>query len=315
MRSRLRWRPAPGKTLTFLYVPDDADVRQFRIPRYAIHAGITVLVLGAVLFAAFGVRYLGAMADGRKMLGLQGENEALRTRLAAIEGQLESLNGAMRESRQVQERLRLLASLDPIHEDLFAAGVGGPLVQDDSGTLPSDLAGSIDKTSAHLSQMLRQASLQRDSYEEILDALKAKKDVWDRTPSVRPVASGFITGRFGRRMDPFTGQAAMHRGIDIAAQPGALVRATADGVVTKAGLLGNYGLLVEVNHGDGLASRYAHCSKILVKPGDRVQRGDRIARVGSTGKATGTHVHYEVIQAGLPQDPMKFVIPPEVVVD
>ncbi len=315
MRPRLRWRPAPGKTLTFLYVPDDADVRQFRIPLRTIYAVVAVLVLGAGLFTAFGVRYLGAMADGREMLRLHGENESLRARLTAIEGQLASLDGAMRESRQVQERLRLLSSLEPIHADIFAAGVGGPLVQDDSGTLPTDLVGGLEKTSARLSAMLRQANVQRESYEEILVALKAKQEVWDRTPSVRPVTSGFITGRFGRRMDPFTGQAAMHRGIDIAAQPGALVRATADGVVARAGIWGNYGLLVEIEHGDGLVSRYAHCSKILVHPGDRVQRGDRIARVGSTGKATGTHVHYEVIQAGLPQDPMKFVIPPDVVVD
>jgi len=276
---------------------------------------VAVVALAAGLMAVFGVRYLGAMADGREMLRLRGENVALRERLAVIENQLESLDGAMHDSRQVQERLRLLATLEPIHADIFAAGVGGPLVQDDSGSLPPDLVGNIEKTSSRLSHMLRQASVQRQSYAEILAALKEKQETWDRTPSVRPVRSGFITGRFGRRMDPFTGQAAMHQGIDIAAQPGALVRATADGVVSRAGVWGNYGLLVEVHHGDGISSRYAHCSKVLVSPGDRVKRGDRIARVGSTGKATGTHVHYEVIQGGLPQDPMRFVIPPDVIVD
>ncbi len=83
----------------------------------------------------------------------------------------------------------------------------------------------------------------------------------------------------------------------------------------KAGRWGAYGLMVEVDHGDGLVSRYAHCSKLLVKKGQKVSRGDHIARVGSTGKATASHVHYEVIKSGLHQDPMKYVLPTDVVVD
>ena len=91
--------------------------------------------------------------------------------------------------------------------------------------------------------------------------------------------------------------------------------ATADGIVTRAGLWGGYGLVIEIEHGDGLVSRYAHCSKLLVEPGRRVRRGERIARVGSTGKATGSHVHYEVMQNGLPLDPMKFILQTDVIVD
>ena len=315
MRWLRRWRPTPGKKLTFLYVPDDDDVRQFRVPQVAFYAAAGVLLLGLGLIGFFGVRYLGALSEGREMLRLHGENEELRERLTVIETQLASLDGAMAEGRQVQERLRLLASLQPIHTDVFDAGVGGPLVLDDSGTLPEPLDENLDQVSGRISQMLRQASIQRESYDEILTTLRAREQIWARTPSVRPVQTGFITGRYGRRMDPFTGQAAMHRGIDIAAHPGAAVRATADGTVTRAGLWGGYGLLVEVDHGDGIISRYAHCSKLLVGPGQRVRRGDRIARVGSTGKATGSHVHYEVMQNGLPQDPMKFIIETDVIVD
>jgi murein DD-endopeptidase MepM/ murein hydrolase activator NlpD len=249
------------------------------------------------------------------MLRLYGENEALRERLTAIEAQLAQLDDSMDASRQTQEKLRLLASLEPIHEEVFAAGVGGPLVRDDSGTLPTELTSDLDHTSARLSQMLRQSEIQRQSYGEILTALRSQQDEWDHTPSVRPVSTGFISGRYGRRMDPFTGQAAMHRGIDIAANPGAVVRATAHGVVRRAGLWGSYGLVVDVDHGNGLVSRYAHCSKLLVKRGEKVDRGTPIARVGSTGKATGSHVHYEVIQNGIPQDPMKFVLPLDVSVD
>ncbi len=193
--------------------------------------------------------------------------------------------------------------------------MGGPSDAEIASTLPFDLEDDLERTGARLSQMLRQARIQRESYDEILGVLAEKQRVWDHTPSVRPVQHGFISSRFGRRMDPFTGQAAMHRGVDIAARRGSPVRATADGRVTRAGRWGAYGLMVEVDHGDGLVSRYAHCSKLLVKKGQKVSRGDHIARVGSTGKATASHVHYEVIKSGLHQDPMKYVLPTDVVVD
>jgi murein DD-endopeptidase MepM/ murein hydrolase activator NlpD len=310
-----RWRLPAGKKLTFLYVPDDADVRQFRVPRVAFYGAAGVVAVGLTLLGFFGVRYLGALAEGREMLRLRGENIELHDQLASVQSQLDVLRNEMDAGLEVQQKLRLLASLDPIHPDVFEAGVGGPVVQGGRGTLPPDLEEDLETTSTRLSQMLRQASMQRDSYNEILAVLREKQDVWDRTPSTRPVHHGFISSRFGRRMDPFTGQAAMHRGIDIAARRGAPVAATADGRVKRAGRWGAFGLMVEIEHGDGLVTRYAHCHKILVKRGQKVQRGDHIARVGSTGKATASHVHYEVIQNGLHQDPMKYVLPADVVVD
>jgi murein DD-endopeptidase MepM/ murein hydrolase activator NlpD len=132
---------------------------------------------------------------------------------------------------------------------------------------------------------------------------------------VRPLAACTITSQYGRRMDPFTGQAAMHRGVDFAARPGAPIRSTAAGVVTMASWFGTYGLVVEIDHGSGLVTRYAHCSSALVRPGKRVQRGDIVARVGSSGKSSGSHVHYEILKNGMHVDPMTFVLPTDVVVD
>ncbi len=304
-----------GKNLTFLYVPDDADVRQFRVPRFAVYAAASVVVIGLGLLGFFGVRYIGALQEGRELFRLHSENVQLRERLANIENELDSLHDELGAGLEVQQKLRLLASLEPIHPEVFAAGVGGPAGEPSHTTLPLDLNGDIEKTGARLSQMLRQARIQRESYDEILGVLSEKQRVWDHTPSVRPVHHGFITSRFGRRMDPFTGQAAMHRGIDIAARRGSPVRSTANGRVTRAGRWGAYGLMVEIDHGDGLVTRYAHCSKLLVKKGQKVSRGDHIARVGSTGKATASHVHYEVLKSGLHQDPMKYVLPTDVIVD
>lgn len=315
MKQFMRWRATSGKKLTFLYVPDDADVRQFRVPQLAFHAMAAVVVLGLGLLGFFGVRYLGALAEGRELFRLHTENLELRERLSGIDQELNSLHEEMGAGLEVQQKLRLLANLDEIHPEVFAAGVGGPDEPLRAGTLPPELEADLQKTGARLSQMLRQARIQRESYDEILEVLAEKQRVWDHTPSVRPVQHGFISSRFGRRMDPFTGQAAMHRGVDIAARRGSPVRSPANGRVTRAGRWGAYGLMVEIDHGDGLVSRYAHCSKLLVKRGQTVSRGDHIARVGSTGKATAAHVHYEVLKGGLHQDPMKYVLPTDVVVD
>jgi murein DD-endopeptidase MepM/ murein hydrolase activator NlpD len=116
---------------------------------------------------------------------------------------------------------------------------------------------------------------------------------------------GRISSAFGPRADPFTGEPAVHRGLDVAAPEGSEIRATLDGVVRAAGERGHYGLAVELSHGDGLTTLYAHASELLVRDGERVTRGQVIARVGQTGRATGPHLHLEVRKGSRPVDPVR----------
>jgi murein DD-endopeptidase MepM/ murein hydrolase activator NlpD len=316
MARSLRLRLFGGKKLTFLYVPDNSSVRQFMVPRVVFYAlGIgALLTLGLIGF--FGSRYLSAAAEGRETLRLRGENIQLRDQLMQMQQQLASLQVEMKSSVDVQQRLRLVASLQELDQDVLRAGIGGPSpsLSATQGLSPEVRRG-VEDASAQLSQLLRQAQVQRESYSEILTALQDKRETWDHTPSVRPLTFGTITSQYGRRMDPFTGQTAMHKGVDFAARPGSPIRATADGVVTAATTCAGYGLMVEIDHGDGLHSRYAHCMAALVKPGDRVKRGEIIARVGSSGRSSGSHCHYEILRNGLQLDPMNFVLPGDVVVD
>jgi len=122
------------------------------------------------------------------------------------------------------------------------------------------------------------------------------------TPVVGPIGSGF-----GFRTDPFSGQAALHTGLDFPAEGGTSIMAAAGGVVLHTDTHPAYGLQVEVDHGDGLATRYAHASKLLVKPGDLVRRGQKLAEVGTSGRSTGPHLHFEVLVRGVPQDPARFL--------
>jgi murein DD-endopeptidase MepM/ murein hydrolase activator NlpD len=126
-------------------------------------------------------------------------------------------------------------------------------------------------------------------------------------PSQRPVRNIVFSSPFGVRSDPFRGSAAMHSGIDLAGPMGSPIYATADGVVSRAGWANGYGNLVELEHGKGIETRYGHLSKILVRPGQRVKRGDLIAKMGSTGRSTGSHLHYEVRLDGHAVNPLPFL--------
>jgi murein DD-endopeptidase MepM/ murein hydrolase activator NlpD len=126
-------------------------------------------------------------------------------------------------------------------------------------------------------------------------------------PEGRPVAEGWISSYFGRRADPFTGYSAVHKGLDFAGPEGTKVTAVAAGLVTYAGDRSGFGEMVEINHGNGLATRYCHNEKLLVKQGDMVRKGQDLALMGSTGRSTGPHLHFEVLKNGVQVDPLRFI--------
>jgi len=170
---------------------------------------------------------------------------------------------------------------------------------------------NVDFTSGEISTELQKFEAKltdREHQLELLEALlsnrKLDDDAW---LSGRPVQKGWISSHFGQRVDPFTGQQAMHKGIDFAGQDGSNIIAVASGVVTWTGEQSGYGQMVEVSHGDGFVTRYAHNKKNLVEPGDLVKKGQSIALMGSSGRSTGAHVHYEVFRHGRTVDPSSYV--------
>jgi murein DD-endopeptidase MepM/ murein hydrolase activator NlpD len=162
-----------------------------------------------------------------------------------------------------------------------------------------------------LSDMLAQLEQNVDLRESQLSALEnvilARELHEEIHLEGRPVANGFISSYFGERADPFDGLETFHKGVDFAGTPGSPVVAVAAGVVTWAGERTGYGKLIEINHGDGFATRYAHNERTLVTVGQTVKRGERIALMGSTGRSTGPHVHFEVLRNGRQVDPLSFI--------
>jgi len=129
----------------------------------------------------------------------------------------------------------------------------------------------------------------------------------ERTPAGRPVSAGYISSGFGERTDPFTGKRTQHSGLDFVGAKGSEVLGVASGIVTWAGASAGYGKLLEIDHGNGYVTRYAHNDELLVKAGDEIRAGQRIAKMGSTGRASATHVHFEVLYKGKAINPVKFV--------
>lgn len=227
--------------------------------------------------------------------------QALTQRLGELQAQVLRLNA-------LGSRLAQVAGVDKGEFNFNASvGVGGPnprapLALNALPALPSvpAILGSLEQ----LGQDIEAKSVHLNTLEGVLRDRKLKAAA---TPLGWPVTGGWVSSHFGVRADPFTGKRAYHEGVDIANRFGADIRAMADGIVTHAGNRDGYGLMVEITHGRGQATRYGHAQAILVKEGDRVSRGQPIARVGSSGRSTGPHLHFEVLQGGRQVDPSKFL--------
>jgi murein DD-endopeptidase MepM/ murein hydrolase activator NlpD len=155
---------------------------------------------------------------------------------------------------------------------------------------------------------LAQSVDSRDEYQSKIEAKILQQSVLkDMLPNSSPVVAGYNSSSYGWRIDPFNGHKAFHEGLDFPADNGTPILAAADGIVTAAERTPDYGNIVKVNHGSGLETRYAHASKLLVKVGDRVVKGQEIAEVGNTGRSTGPHLHYEIRLNGNALDPRQYL--------
>ncbi|HTT05412.1 MAG TPA: M23 family metallopeptidase [Steroidobacteraceae bacterium] len=226
---------------------------------------------------------------------MQDKVDALAMRLGLLDANIIRLNA-------LGKRLTQMAKINSSEFDFdHVPALGGP---EDANAVHvaamSTLTGMIDD----LSQTIDRRSAQFNALANVMLGRQLSAEI---RPSGRPVQNGYISSGFGVRMDPFTGEEGVHKGVDFAAPLGTQVLAVAAGLVTWAGPREGYGNLVEIEHGKGYSTRYAHNSVILVKVGDEVQRGEPIAEVGSTGRSTGPHVHFEVLKDGVQVNPMSFV--------
>jgi murein DD-endopeptidase MepM/ murein hydrolase activator NlpD len=240
---------------------------------------------------------LQSNADGLARLKQQSQAqlEALTVRLASLQARLLRMEA-------LGERITAVAQLDAGEFDFSAEpGIGGPLSEDAVPYAPPAFIDAISELEAQIADRAQQL--------EILEGLMAERQFADEAAVTgRPVRQGWVSSPFGRRTDPFTGQLAWHSGIDFATSAaGADIIAVAAGVVTAAGERDGYGLALDINHGNGYVTRYGHAEKLLVGVGDIITKGQTVALVGSTGRSTGPHVHFEVYKHGRVVDPASYI--------
>jgi murein DD-endopeptidase MepM/ murein hydrolase activator NlpD len=165
----------------------------------------------------------------------------------------------------------------------------------------------LEELQATLADMDRLTSQRADLMTVVESRLFDQKILTSMVPTQPPVSGGDLGSQFGWRIDPFTGRSALHTGLDFPADTGTPIRSAAGGVVVTQEYHAAYGNMIEIDHGKNLLSRYAHASRVFVRKGDLVKRGQKIAEVGNTGRSTGPHLHFEVLVQGVQQDPQKFL--------
>ena len=222
----------------------------------------------------------------------------MRENLDVLARQLGEMQAKLTQLESLGERVSGLAGIDP-GEIKAKPGRGGALI--------TGRPLSIDELQGTLVDLDRMTAQRTDLLTVLESRLFDQKMRNMMVPTQKPVAEGNLGSDFGWRIDPITGRSALHTGLDFQADSGSSILAAAGGVVVVQEYHPAYGNMVEIDHGNDLVTRYAHASRVFVKKGDLIRRGQKIASVGSTGRSTGAHLHFEVLVQGVPQDPQKFL--------
>jgi murein DD-endopeptidase MepM/ murein hydrolase activator NlpD len=275
--------------------------------------------IGSVVALAFLVLGVAAISRGVNITHsrtLENENRLLADEIQRMRERMTGLRDTLHQVGEREQELRLLAGLTPTDTTVQQAGIGGPAGSWSEGDSLKALGPQGQQALAarlDVDALSRRANILVRSLNEAFDSLSSHRERLAATPSIMPT-KGWLTSAFMReRVHPILHLARPHEGIDVSAPMGAEIEAPAAGIVTDVKWEEGYGNMITVDHGFGLVTRFAHCSKILAVRGQRVKRGQKIALVGSTGLSTGPHLHYEVWVNRKPVDPMKYVMPDAIV--
>lgn len=297
---------------TFMFIPhENSEVRSVPMTRHGLLGGLCIAIGMVAAVVGAGVWLVAGAGPGASP-ALARENARLRTEISQLEGKTDRLGIQLETLLGSEEELRIVADLPAVPVEVQAVGVGGP---GHPSLDPIEVGGDrelnnrVSEISSTLDMLIRRSELVATSMEDVRKSIAAKTARFSATPSIWP-ASGFLSSTYSlHRRHPIFHDVRPHYGIDISARRGSPIVATAAGTVVEAGWENGHGNYVEIDHGHGIRTTYSHASRVLVRAGQKVNRGDTVALVGSTGFSIAPHVHYEVHENGKPIDPLRYIFP------
>ncbi len=300
----------------WLHSDNSPDIREYSITRGLIVTCVIFIlaIVTAVTYKSFDYVKLKKQSFDTDLLlktidEQKNEIKEQRLQVQTFAKDINKLKKELVSLSDFEKKVRLIANIKQNDDFTGFLGIGGVPREDMEPGIP--LAQKHNNLIREMHKQINRIDIstkkQSENYIELLRLLEKKKNLLASTPSIMP-AKGLRTSKFGYRTSPFTGQKEFHAGLDIANRKGTKVFATANGKVSYAGRRMFIGNEVLIDHGHGIVTKYGHLSKILAKSGSRVKRGDVIGLMGSTGRSTGPHVHYEVRVNGIPVNPEKYIL-------
>ena len=332
-----------NKNYTFIITSNrKGRTRNFTVAAAWLKAGVAIMIVSMVLLAAAGVDYFGLLLEQGENKLLRAENDQLSRQFQVVESKLSSLEGSLERIKTLTTKIKLITNIEDEDRVMkLSLGMSPRIEQnlsDSEFEVPHDertpaseflkhdamflekppldeVRGELAATREHdyanlsirIDRAVKSSMLREQGVIRLQELLQERQSILNATPNIKPTR-GWFTSRFGYRVDPFTGKSDMHFGLDIASAPGTQVIAPADGVVSYVGYEAGYGKIVAIDHGFGVRTRYAHNSQVYVELGQKVKRRDVISAVGTTGRSSGPHLHYEVRINDIPVDPINYIL-------
>ena len=297
------------EVLTVMLIPANAgNVRRFTLRRKWIRVAASLLIVFPLLTVGLAFEYVRVRQQIAGVAALRVEVVQQREQIESYASKMGDLAQHLRQVGRFDRKLRVMANLDP-SDPLPLPGVGGV---DGEFLEPHQLA-SLGRERRHermlegLDQLSEAALTEEESLSELIRHLENETAQLAATPSISPT-KGWVTSPFGYRTSPFTRNREFHRGIDIAGRVGTSILAPADGQVRFVGSQRSLGNAIVLEHGYGIETRYGHLAEVRVKAGQRVKRGETIGTMGSTGRSTGPHLHYQIEVNGAPVNPRNYIL-------
>ncbi|MFA5833463.1 MAG: peptidoglycan DD-metalloendopeptidase family protein [Bacteroidota bacterium] len=284
------------------------EAKRYRLKMTGMIALTTIIVVFGLGFV--NNSYGDFLGLGIKTTGeLSTENSLLKQQLKELNAKMDAYTSSLQSLAQSDNQLRSIVNLPKIDIETRQLGTGGSAIESYDGLISVDANALISSSQILLNKLDKEVAFQRSSYEQIFKQYENNKVVFSSMPAVKPMGGTYSYHGFGLRNDPIIGTIKRHEGVDIHNDIGTPVYATGDGIIEFTGPTGSgYGTAVEINHGYGYKSWYAHLSKCIARSGQKVKRGTLIAYSGNTGRSTGPHLHYEVIRHGEKQNPVEYFV-------